>query len=173
MLSYRQNPNRLEEAEREQTSFCVVCKSVITPFELPAFTRAGGFFSCMHRYQADSCALEKRPSFAPVHATSAFWVCKRSDAGSTAQDKLQAQRTLKPVDLLRRMKTQPHCRKNISASIMLLFHFCFRTQNSFRDKHLVWYRHGQIHDRTHRHPVMLKLFFFFFNTLRLLPLCCF
>lgn len=71
------------------------------------------------------CALEKRPSFAPVHATSGFWVCRCSDVGSTAQDKLRAQDTLKSVHLLRRMKTEPHCRKNISVIhtvAPLLFH---------------------------------------------------
>lgn len=125
-MSYRQNLNSLEEAEKgKKTSFCVVCKSVIIEFELPAFTRARGFFSCMHRYQADSCALEKRPSFAPVRATSGFWVCRCSDVGSTAQDQLRAQDTLKSVHLLRRMKTEPHCRKNISVIhtvAPLLFH---------------------------------------------------
>lgn len=126
MLSYRQNPNSSGKAEREKTYFCVVCTSVITLFELHAFTRARGFCSCMHRYQSDSCALEKRPSFAPVRAASGFWVFRCSDVGSTAQDQLHAPRTVKPMHLLRRMKTEPRCRKkrfSVSHTVApLLFH---------------------------------------------------
>lgn len=83
----------------KKASSCVVSESVIAPFELPAFTRARGFFSCVQRYQADSCALQKRPSFVRTLATSGFWVCSWLDVGSTTQDKLQAPRTLKPMQL--------------------------------------------------------------------------
>ncbi len=63
---------RLEEAEKN-VHLSALSLAVITPFELPLpLQGASGFFSYVQHYQADSWALEKRPSFVPVHATSIF-----------------------------------------------------------------------------------------------------
>lgn len=131
--SDRIQTDRKRQRGEKKTSFCVVCTSVITLFELHAFTRARGFCSCMHRYQSDRCALEKRPSFAPVRAAPGLWVFRCSDVGSTAQDQLHAPHAVKSVRLLRRMKSRAWLsQKNVSVSVTLLLHFCFTTQKQLQ-----------------------------------------
>lgn len=74
MLSYMQRPNRLEVAKEKCASFFIVSHCVWS-LHLNSLPSQGAGGSVQH-YQADSWALEKRPSFVSVHATPGLYFSK-------------------------------------------------------------------------------------------------